>query len=155
KAGAAATVFASPEQERTRIRKVPIDRLGFNPHLRDTLFKLGIRDLGGFLDLPAAGIRRRLGADAAEWHAMAHGEGWTPLMPLPPEVPALEETLLDYPESNLERLMALIAPMLDAVIATLADRYERLAALQLQLLLDNGKREEARLAPASPTNDTK
>jgi protein ImuB len=66
-------VFRDTDHEHKYLRKVPIDRLGFEPELRDKLFKLGIRTLGGFVDLPAVGIRKRFGSEAHALHEMARG----------------------------------------------------------------------------------
>jgi len=54
-------VFAGADQERASVRRVPIVRLGMDAYLRDTLLKLGVETLGGFIDLPAEGIAKRFG----------------------------------------------------------------------------------------------
>jgi protein ImuB len=94
------------DHEHKYLRKVPIDRLGFEPELRDKLFKLGIRTLGGFVDLPAVGIRKRFGSEAHALHEMARGSGWASLEPEPYRAPITRTMLLEYPETNPDRSIA-------------------------------------------------
>jgi protein ImuB len=144
-------VFGSVEEERARVRQVPIARLGLSPSLTDTLLKLGIKTLGGFIDLPTAGIVRRFGEEAGELHRLARGEGWEALNAADLQEPIEAGASLDYPENNTERLLAVLTGLLHTLLGELARRHEVLAMLRFILTLDNGARHEEEIAPAAPT----
>ena len=144
-------VFDDPAAEQARAAKVPIDRLGFEPRLRDTLAKLGVNTLGGFLDLPASGVRKRFGRDIHRLHQLARGELFSPLQPQYPLEPASGTAVFDYPESNLDRLMAVIERLLEPMHSELAKRDELIAALHVRFVFDDGGRASERVEPASPT----
>lgn len=144
-------VFEDPDEEQTRASGVPIERLGFEPGLRDALAKLGVTTLGAFLDLPASGVRKRFGSDVHRLHQLARGELFSPLHPQYPTEPARAAAVFDYPESNLDRLMAAIEQMLSQMLSTLAKRDELVAALRVHFVFDDGVRAAERVEPASAT----
>jgi protein ImuB len=144
-------VFADPSDEQKRAAEVPIERLGFEPRLRDALARLGIRTLGGFLDLPAPGVRKRFGSDVHRLHQLAKGELFSPLQPQYPLEPASGAAVFDYPESNLDRLMAVIEQLLEQILAELLKRDELAAAVRVRFLFDDGARATERVEPASAT----
>ncbi len=147
-------VFEDDAQEREHLKSVPIDRLGFASQLRDALHKLGVRTSGGFLDLPAEGVRRRFGAEAHELHRLAGNRDWTPLKPVEIPEPVARKTVLDYAETNHERLLRLAEPLMDSMLESLAERREALAGLRLRLELDDKSRHDETLEPATPTLDS-
>jgi protein ImuB len=147
------TLFEDPAGERARASAVPIARLGFDAGLRDALEKLGIRKLGAFLNLPAAGVLKRFGAEVLRLHQLARGELWDPLQPEIPVEPAAGRAVLDYPETNLERLMAVIESLLEPVRETLSRRDELASALDLRFVFDDGRKHTERIEPAGPTLD--
>ena len=146
------TVFESPRQEYAHSRGVLIDRLGFAPRLRDTLGELGIVRLGQFLDLPAAGVRRRFGAAAADLHRRARGDT-TVLDPAPPTELLVRTVILDRPEANLERLMVVIEELLTPLCEALRRRHEALGAVCLRLTTDDKRSVDETLEPAEATLD--
>ncbi len=145
------TVFDDPSTEQARAATVPIDRLGFEPRLRDALARLGIRTLGGFLELPAAGVRKRFGGDVHRLHQLAKGELFCPIEPEYPLEPATATAVFDYSESNLDRLMAVIERLLDPVLVTLSERDALASALLIRFLFDDGARSRERIEPAAAT----
>jgi len=151
KATTGAVVFDTPEAEREGAAKVPIHRLGFDPKLRDTLFKLGITTVGGFLGLPSNGVKKRFGPDVHRLYQLAKGELFAPLQPQAPQEPITASALLDYPETNADRLITLIDRQLQALFLKLAERCEVLAAVVIRLSFDDGAAATERLQPASPT----
>lgn len=153
RAGTKTTVLHDPAQERALVRDVPLSRLGMAPALLTTLSKLGIDSLGGFIDLPPVGIVRRFGPEAGELHRLARGEGWAPLDPARLREPVETCLALDYPESDVERLMAVMAGALQSLLAELSQRHEKLAVLHLSLTLDDGKVHSEEISPATPTRD--
>ena len=146
-------VFQHPAQERAYLRDVPIACLTLDTALRDTLFRLGIESLGGFLDLPAAGIRKRFGEEAGALHVLARGDAWTPLAPERILEPIESREALDYPEENIGRLLPCFARMLHALLPELAARHEAVKSLRFSLLLDDGTLRSGEIAPATPTRD--
>ncbi len=146
-------VFARTEDEVSFARSVPIDRLDFAPKLRETLYKLGIRKLGAFLDLPAAGLRRRFGEEAHQLHQLAGGEGWGGLEARAPEVPLVYEVLLDQPEGDSDRLLAHVELHLRSLASLVVKRFELIASVTIDLLLDDGSKRRDELRPAEATLD--
>jgi protein ImuB len=147
------TTFEDPAEEKSKASRVPLERLGFDPDLRDALEKLGITTLGGFLDLPASGVLKRFGAEVLHLHQLARGELWMPIQPEIPVEPAAGKAVLDYPETNLDRLMVLIETLLEPVQKTLGARDELVAWLEIRFVFDNKKKHAERIEPASPTLD--
>ncbi|MDZ4860704.1 MAG: DNA polymerase Y family protein [Candidatus Hydrogenedentes bacterium] len=146
-------VFQSSEQERAHLRQVPIERVLIDPRLRDTLLKLGVKTLGAFIALPAEGIRARFGAGAAALHELARGEGWDALNAERLFEPLERREQLDYPEDNLDRLLALFAERLQGLFMELAARHETLASLRITLRLGDGSELCEEITPATPTLD--
>ncbi|NUM56140.1 MAG: DNA polymerase Y family protein [Candidatus Hydrogenedentes bacterium] len=146
-------IFHSPGEERAYLHRVPIERIIADAPLRDTLFKLGVETLGAFIDLPAAGIRRRFGVEAYELHRFARGDGWDTLDPEPLLEPVERREPLDYPEDNCERLLFRFAGMLHAMLGELSARHESLKTLHFCLKLGDGAEPEGEVSPAVPTLD--
>lgn len=144
-------VFDTPASEREATRGVPINRLGFDPKLRNALFKLGITTVGGFLDLPANGVKKRFGADVHTLYRLARDELFAPLQPQAPQQPLTASVHIDEAETNIERLLALVERHLQSLFLRLSQRSEVLTAIVLRLGFDDGTRATERLAPARPT----
>jgi protein ImuB len=153
-------IFHTPEEERAAVRRIPIERISCDPDFRDTLARLGIFTLGGFLDLPPAGVRRRFGEEAFALHRRARGELWSPLAPEIPEEPHERRVVLDAPESDRARLLEAVEGELQALIARLRARDRALAALVVEIGFDRAgadgvKHRTERLCPTRPTRDLK
>ncbi len=146
-------VIDTEPEERARAAAVALDRIGIEPAVRDTLAKLGVLTLGEFLALPANGIRTRFGDDTHRLHRIASGELATPLAPRPPREPIVSVVHLDYPEGDLERLMAVIDRSIQSLARSLDERGEVLRAISIQLEFDDRSKTAERLEPASPTLD--
>jgi protein ImuB len=153
RAGKAIVVFETPDEERVHARTIPIVRLGFPPDLRDALAQLAITTLGGFIDLPEEGIRKRLGGDAYDLYKLARDELFSPLDSKVPEEPFVKTTVLDHPESHTERLMHVIEGLLDPILVSLQKQNSLLSAITVSLVLDNGDKRNEHLRPAAPTAD--
>lgn len=146
-------VFSDPDRERAFVRRVPVERLGLDPNTRDLLLQLGIDTLGAFMALPAGSVRRRFGPEAEELHAEARGDGWAALDPSDLREPAEHVEHFDYPEDNLDRLLARLGVLLSAVLADLSERHEQLESLRFTLTLDDGSELHEEVSPAAPTLD--
>jgi len=147
------TIFANSIEERSAARQVALSRLNIEPVFRDTLFKLGIKTVGGLLSLPPGGLRERFGKQAHRLYRMAAGDLWTPLEPQAPDEPVLQKYILDDPEDDTTRLLFLIKQLLHPLLATLARRHEALVALWLSLFIDHSSWLKEPLRPAAPTLD--
>jgi len=147
------TVFESADAERSHVRGVRLDRLGVDPKLRETLARLGITNVGGFLDLPANGIKKRFGEDVHRLYRLAKDDLFAPLQSQPPREPVLVSVHLDHAETNLERLMAVVERHLQSLLRTLDVRAEVLAAVNVRIMFDDGGKSAERLQPATPTLD--
>jgi protein ImuB len=146
-------VLESPADERSGAARVPLARLSLDPAVRDTLERLGITTLGGFLALPANGVRTRFGEEAHRFHRAASGDLATPLQPAPPPEPLASSVHLDDPETSLERLLTVVERELRSLARSLDEHGRVLAAVATQLVFDDGTRTAERLQPASPTLD--
>ena len=146
-------VFDSPCREAAHCRAVAIERLDFEPKLRDTLSALGIDRLGQFLDLPAAGIGRRFGKEAAELHRRAREGVDRSLDPVEIDEPLERRLIFDRPEVDLDRMMTAIESQLAPLMSSLYRRSEVLASVHVHLQLDDGSDARESLQPAAPTLD--
>jgi protein ImuB len=164
RSGVEIAVFGDAEEERAAVRRIPIDRIACDADVRDTLARLGIFELGGFLDLPPSGIRRRFGEAAAALHRMARGETWAPLDPEIPEEPFARSIVLDHPETDAARLLHAIEEDLGALLQRLGERDRALCGLAIEITFDRSgalhggaaggpRRRVETLRPATPTLD--
>lgn len=149
-------VCASAGEERRLAGDVALERLGIDPVLRDRLARLGVRTVGGFAALPAEGIRRRFGEDAATLHRRARGEGWDPLVPVAETGPLTRSVLLDDPVFDATIVLFIVRRLLAGLLAPLAGREQavRAVAVTLQRSLRRDRPPVAlRVAAAEPTLD--
>ena len=146
-------VLRDAAAERVLAGEAPLDRLGLDPALRDSLQKLGIETLRAFLRLPPAGIRRRFGPDAERLHRLAAGDLWVPLQPLRVRDPLVARHDFDDPEPDVSRLLFAVKRLLHRLLAMIAARSEMLGALTLHLRLDRAGTKSEQVRPAAPTLD--
>lgn len=144
-------VFSSPEDERRAARRVPLERLALVPQARDTLARLGVMTVGAFLDLPPEGVEKRFGKEIHRLYRLASGELWSPLVPEAPRVLPRKRWCLEYPESEVERLMHLIERLLLLVLEILAKRGEALTEVRLRFTFDRMGHHSESLRPAAAT----
>ena len=146
-------VLEAPAQEHELSRGVPLARLDIDPKFRDALHKLGIRTLGGLIDLPPAGIKERFGPAAYRMHRLAAGDLWAPLQPVPAPVPTANGLLLEDPVHDVTQLLFHLKRQLHPLLATLSKRGESLTALNLHLVHERGPDYLDSIRPAAPTLD--
>jgi protein ImuB len=145
--------FRNRKEERAVARRVPLDRLGLAPTIRDTLRKLGVDSVGGFLDLPAAGLGKRFGPEIRSLHRLATDALRVPLQPSRPESPATERQFLDDPETNVARLMHVIENLLHPLLETLAGRCQLVAGVHVGFRFERLGDHVEQVRPAAPTRD--
>jgi len=150
-----AWVLGTPEEERSRLKRVPLARLFLAPDARDALLNLGVRTVGDLLRLPPAGLLERFGETLFQVFRAARDEDDLPLQPVPAEETLREETFLDEGETDVQRLLFLLKPMLDRLLARLAARREALSSLALELKLERTPGRVETLKPAAPTLDAR
>ena len=146
-------VFADRAAEDAALQRVPLDRIGIAPAALEVLSQLGVRTVGAFARLPAAGIRRRFDAATERLHRMATGN-----CDLPPQSQAEAQPIavtadLEPAERDSERLVFRIKHHLDPLLAQTAACGRALAALELRLSLESGPAREHVIRPAAPTLD--
>lgn len=146
-------VIGSAHDELTAARRVSLDRLPLDPTARDLLLRLGVRDVGGFLRLPASGVRSRFGDTAHRLHRMARGDLATPLTPQAAPEPVMVEVQFGHAESDATRLLFLVKREIHDLLERTVARREALAALELTFTLDEGGSVTRVVTPAAPTLD--
>lgn len=149
--GRKALVFDTPELEDEVARGVPLALIGLSPAIRDNLDKLAIRRVGDLLGLPAHGLGKRFGPEAVQLHRFASGDLDLPLNPTPVEELLEEHLELGYRESNAERLVFAIKPLVDRLLFALGQRGLALTELQLRLELDDAPARLDCIRTAEPT----
>jgi protein ImuB len=149
----AVVVLRDVAAERVLAGEAPLDRLGLDPGLRDSLQKLGIETVRAFLRLPPAGVRRRFGLAAERLHRLAAGDLWVPLQPLRVRDPLVARHDFDDPETDVSRLLFAVKRLLNRLLALIAARSEMLGALTLHLRLDRAGTQSEQIRPAAPTLD--
>jgi len=137
--------------EKAAAQSVPLSRLNIAPSARDTLAKLGVSDVGAFLQLPHAGLLERFGPELHALHQLATGKTWAPLAPTPEVIPMLRRHLFDDAERDVFRLLFIIKRELDALLVVLASRQQALASLKLDCKLEQALHYVQTIAPAEPT----
>lgn len=147
-------VLASAAEEAALAGEVPLAGLDLPPVLLDTLDKLGVTTLGGFLALPAAELRVRLGPAAAALHARASGREWTPLRPVQPEDPPETAVEIDPPDDDRERLLFALKQPLAGLLRQVAKDSDALVLVRLTLELDHAPPFTTTIEPAAPLQDS-
>jgi protein ImuB len=146
-------VLESGVEEQDAARVVPLDRLDLEPALLVELEKLGVRTVGTFVRLPAAGIRERFGKEAERLHRMANGTLRPALTPFAFEEPLHAELLLDEPVADALHLVFLVKGLLAPLLERSAKVEAAISGLHIRLVL--GRRESVieTIRPAEPTLD--
>ena len=153
--GAGVVVLRSPGEEAAAAQRVPLERLGIPPDIREALRDLGVRTVGDLLDLPGPALRKRLGPGAHRLHRLASGSLWDPLEPRPPGEPRRRREDLEGPETNVHRLLFRVKRLLAPLLQDMASRRELLAELRLGLQAAGGGGRTETIRPAAPTRDAR
>jgi protein ImuB len=131
--------------------------LDLPPRVRDDLKRLGLTTVGDLMELPAAGLAARFGAETAHLVTLARGLRFDPLQPITPDEPVRAVEEIEHAEVDAWRLLFLIKRLLHPLLARLGKEQQAVALLHLDLKLDargaaTASRRES-LRPAAPTLD--
>jgi protein ImuB len=148
-------VFREPEDERAAARRVALDRLSFPPPVRDTLTKLGVRSVGDFVDLPAAGIAKRFGPEVERLHRLAAGRLQPPLRPERPSPPLMRRMALEHSETNVARLMLVVERLIDPLLTMADNAGQALVEVRVGFRFERTGDHIETLRPAAPTLDAR
>ncbi len=146
-------ILGDSEQERRLCATVTLDRLNLPSKARDGLAQLGICTVDDLLRLPSGGVMRRFGGEAQRLWRLAAGDHRPKLRPVAAQAPVQAKLHLDHGTASSSTLLFLVKRLLTGLVATLAQRHEVLAALELDLVLDGGRRLSEQLQPAEATLD--
>lgn len=151
--GGRVLVFESARDEQAFTLRVPLRRLHLEPRARAELELLGIWRVADLVALPAAGVRQRYGDELARLHALAARAVERELAPRAPSDDPTRTLALDFPTSDLELLLALVAELAAELLALLERRGQAAVELVLRLELEDSSCVEERLEPAEATLD--
>lgn len=152
--GRGVRVFGDRGEEEALAAGVPLGLVGLPSAARDALAMLGVNTVGDLAGLPGEGVATRFGAETHLLHRFASGDLELPLSPTPITVPVEARLSLEWGEADLTRLVFQIKPLVDQLLAELAERGEALVELVLTFAFDGaggGGQAERRVRPAEPT----
>jgi protein ImuB len=146
-------VLQSSAEEHALAREAPLSLLALGRELERALHALGIRSLGGFLDLPRGEVSTRFGARAKKLHALFSDAVRPPLEPFAEDERILVEAELEVPDAQVERLLFCIKGAMHTLLAELGRRGLALASLHVGFELEWGEPVSIQLEPAHETRD--
>ncbi len=146
-------IIKSPLEEQTAALAVHLDCLALETKTRDLLLKLGIKTVGRFVQLPPTGIAKRFGPQVEQLHKMARSKLDLPLTPIRYKKPLSGQKVLDYPETDVNRLALTVQQLLDPILQTLAKQGRLVSELKIRLQFSRIDSHTETLRPAAPTRD--
>jgi protein ImuB len=148
-------VFERPGDEQAAAHAVRLGLLGLPPRTLAELDKLTIRTVGDLLALPAAGVRRRFGAEAYALHRAASDVASLPLQAAPEAAPVLTVVHIEPAEQDSTRLLFIVRRELHGLLRVLARRGADVRQVVLRLSSEGPRPEVTTTAvgPAAPTRD--
>lgn len=149
--GTAPHAFSSPQEERTFCLGSPVGVLPLAPQVRGRLASLGIKDIGGFLSLPAGGVRMRLGAEAARLHELLAAPPSLPLQFLDVTTELVHSRRFDREVQDAAELAPFLEEALQSIAEDAQRRGTRIRELVVALTLEDGSTREERIVPSEPT----
>ncbi|HET7293452.1 MAG TPA: hypothetical protein VFM88_13585 [Vicinamibacteria bacterium] len=140
-----------PGAEARAMAPMPLQLLDVAPGEAELLARFGLRTIGELQALPERGLAARLGESGPRLVRLARGEDPRPLVPSPP--PESFEIVLDleWPVLGLEPFAFLLQRVLDPLAESLRARGRLAAALEVELLLIDGRVQRRALRPAAPS----
>jgi len=150
RAGRRSAVVTSAEAEARAVDKAPLSAFPLEVRQRRLLSRLGIRTWGDLLALRAEDLTRRFGTSL--FQQIRQLQAWDTLPIQPVDVPPRPAWVLrlESPETDHQRLLALVMEPLHEALAELNRRGRLLAELRLEFVLDGGETVTEVLRPAEP-----
>ncbi len=153
----AGVTILSPQEERTWLAGIPLEKLPLPEETISLLALWGIRNLEEFCALPETGVLDRLGHQACLLHRLARGESNAPLAIAREAETYRERVALDHPVDNLEPLLFLLNRVLEDFCRRLEQSMMAATAVALECELE-GPRESGlnyRIELPVPLRDAK
>jgi protein ImuB len=142
-------------QEAIALSKLPVSVLGLDEQHAETFGLWGIQTLGALAALPEVELITRLGAQAAEWRALALGALPHTFQPAEAEFTLKEFCEFDTPVDQTESLLFVAARMIDCLVARATARAFAVASLVVRMELEGGSVYRRVIRPAIATADRK
>jgi protein ImuB len=141
--------------EAAALAPLPLALLELGPEPQELFTRWGLRTIGDLARLQPSALAARLGLAAVRLVHRARGEDAGVMVKTPP-VERFETTLeLDWPVSGLEPLAFLLSRLLEPLMAALAARGAKAAALGYELGLADTSLHARTLRPAMPSGDAR
>lgn len=138
-AGENASLLLAPAAQRAFLADQPVGLLPLDDDTLLQLRHLGIRTLGQFARLPAAGVLARFGQAGRTAQRWAQGLDPRPVLP-PWEAPeASVRVEFDPPLADGERLLAALVHQVEPTLTALRERLQAVAQLRLQVTRTDGR----------------
>ena len=121
------------------LRTAPLSLLPMDAEIRDALHALGIRNLGGFVDLDAGDVEQRWGDEGLAAWRLAQGDD-----PRRPVLARLDrqphaELELGTPAATMEPVLFLLRPAVEGLVSQLARDGRAVASFSITLTLDDAR----------------
>jgi protein ImuB len=121
------------------LRTAPLSLLPMDAEIRDALRALGIRNLGGFVDLDAGDVEQRWGDEGLAAWRLAQGDD-----PRRPVLARLDrqphaELELGTPAATMEPVLFLLRPAVEGLVSQLSRDGRSVASFSITLTLDDAR----------------
>jgi protein ImuB len=146
-----AVLLLSPAAQRAFLASQPVTTLPLESDLLTQLRHLGIRTLGQYARLPAAGVLSRFGPVGRTAQRWAQGQDDRPVVP-PWEAPEISTRVeFETPLADWERLLLALMQRAGKMLASLAGRLQAVGRIHLEVIRADGRVVSAGHAFPLPT----
>lgn len=152
---AASTLVIAPGAEAAILASVEVAGLEWPPEVAVALARWGVSTLGELAALPRAGLAARLGAAGLAAQDVAWGRDAVPFRPWTPPPFWQEAQALDWEIDTLQALEAVLARVLERLVARLAAAHLVADGLELRLALASGAHHARALGLACPMDEVR
>ena len=142
-------------EEAARLAGLPVELLGPEPEIQETLDCWGIRTFRDLAGLPEIGVAERLGAEGVRLQKLARGEGARRLRVAEPELVFEEALELEYPVAELEPLSFTLSRLLHQLCDSLESRALAAIEIRIRLKLENQPEHGRAIRLPVPMRDVK
>ncbi len=149
------TALIPSGEEAAALASIPISALRLDIEQYETFAIWGIRTLGELSALPLEELISRLGQQATQWFAIAHGAAEHAFVPLEAKFQLREHIEFETHIEQLDSLLFIGANMINALVARATARALCLASLCIEMSLEGAREYKRVIRPAIPSNDKK